>query len=123
MLLYRLFFFKQKTAYEMRMSDWSSDVCSSDLTVQPAMLVHDFRAWAQPQVKGIAQHDLRVDVLELVRHHGLDAAVGTHGHEDRGLDDAMVQCELAATRGTVGLKHRELVSGHGSGFSMNMASP
>src|SRR3546814_4532839 len=28
-----LFFFKQKTAYEMRISDWSSDVCSSDLFV------------------------------------------------------------------------------------------
>src|SRR3546814_4947249 len=27
------FFFKQKTAYEMRISDWSSDVCSSDLPV------------------------------------------------------------------------------------------
>src|SRR3546814_3451266 len=30
-LLYFIFFFKQKTAYEMRISDWSSDVCSSDL--------------------------------------------------------------------------------------------
>src|SRR3546814_2649567 len=30
---YVLFFFKQKTAYEMRISDWSSDVCSSDLTI------------------------------------------------------------------------------------------
>src|SRR3546814_12181374 len=29
-------FFKQKTAYEMRISDWSSDVCSSDLEVAPA---------------------------------------------------------------------------------------
>src|SRR3546814_10880973 len=29
--LYCFFFFKQKTAYEMRISDWSSDVCSSDL--------------------------------------------------------------------------------------------
>src|SRR3546814_5023250 len=28
------FFFKQKTAYEMRISDWSSDVCSSDLIVK-----------------------------------------------------------------------------------------
>src|SRR3546814_5449086 len=28
---YAFFFFKQKTAYEMRISDWSSDVCSSDL--------------------------------------------------------------------------------------------
>src|SRR3546814_12981073 len=27
------FFFKQKTAYEMRISDWSSDVCSSDLRI------------------------------------------------------------------------------------------
>src|SRR3546814_6052496 len=28
------FFFKQKTAYEMRISDWSSDVCSSDLRLE-----------------------------------------------------------------------------------------
>src|SRR3546814_8865855 len=32
------FFFKQKTAYEMRISDWSSDVCSSDLKLLPAPL-------------------------------------------------------------------------------------
>src|SRR3546814_5634703 len=30
-----VFFFKQKTAYEMRISDWSSDVCSSDLSQIP----------------------------------------------------------------------------------------
>src|SRR3546814_1129071 len=35
MLFGFFFFFKQKTAYEMRISDWSSDVCSSDL-VHPA---------------------------------------------------------------------------------------
>src|SRR3546814_9032829 len=29
------FFFKQKTAYDMRISDWSSDVCSSDLRIGP----------------------------------------------------------------------------------------
>src|SRR3546814_14222945 len=29
-----VFFFKQKTAYELRISDWSSDVCSSDLFLQ-----------------------------------------------------------------------------------------
>src|SRR3546814_959485 len=28
-----IFFFKQKTAYELRISDWSSDVCSSDLSI------------------------------------------------------------------------------------------
>src|SRR3546814_1623383 len=31
-IFFWFFFFKQKTAYEMRISDWSSDVCSSDLT-------------------------------------------------------------------------------------------
>src|SRR3546814_4630447 len=31
------FFFKQKTAYEMRISDWSSDVCSSDLLADPGL--------------------------------------------------------------------------------------
>src|SRR3546814_5129008 len=31
---YFFFFFKQKTAYEMRISDWSSDVCSSDLAIE-----------------------------------------------------------------------------------------
>src|SRR3546814_7231490 len=43
---YSFFFFKHKTAYEMRISDWSSDVCSSDLKraedggldLRPAML-------------------------------------------------------------------------------------
>src|SRR3546814_3333750 len=40
------FFFKQKTAYEMRISDWSSDVCSSDLARlpghrQPDLPVHE----------------------------------------------------------------------------------
>src|SRR3546814_5921561 len=34
------FFFKQKTAYEMRISDWSSDVCSSDLLI-PWECLHD----------------------------------------------------------------------------------
>src|SRR3546814_1099115 len=32
MIVDYVFFFKQKTAYELRISDWSSDVCSSDLT-------------------------------------------------------------------------------------------
>src|SRR3546814_17836223 len=36
----RFFFFKQKTAYEMRISDWSSDVCSSDLHRQHPLRRH-----------------------------------------------------------------------------------
>src|SRR3546814_10175873 len=40
-----MFFFKQKTAYEMRISDWSSDVCSSDLrlVVEPDFAVRQMR--------------------------------------------------------------------------------
>src|SRR3546814_2245622 len=34
-LVVTMLFFKQKTAYEMRISDWSSDVCSSDLGYKP----------------------------------------------------------------------------------------
>src|SRR3546814_196684 len=37
------FFFKQKTAYEMRISDWSSDVCSSDLDVDSRFTTDDDR--------------------------------------------------------------------------------
>src|SRR3546814_8879520 len=36
------FFFKQKTAYEMRISDWSSDVCSSDLRTGEMWAVRDY---------------------------------------------------------------------------------
>src|SRR3546814_2954823 len=36
-----VFFFKQKTAYEMRISDWSSDVCSSDLLCRRAKGGHE----------------------------------------------------------------------------------
>src|SRR3546814_7890631 len=37
--MFFFFFFKQKTAYEMRMSDWSSDVCSSDLLPGIALVI------------------------------------------------------------------------------------
>src|SRR3546814_6105668 len=40
------FFFKQKTAYEMRISDWSSDVCSSDL-----IIVNRSRAGRKPSLQ------------------------------------------------------------------------
>src|SRR3546814_4579737 len=41
-LLYWVFFFKQKTAYEMSISDWSSDVCSSDLKAQQVFGGHGY---------------------------------------------------------------------------------
>src|SRR3546814_10403520 len=42
-----LFFFKQKTAYEMRISDWSSDVCSSDLPDPELSLARITRPYSQ----------------------------------------------------------------------------
>src|SRR3546814_7872495 len=42
------FFFKQKTAYEMRISDWSSDVCSSDLPAQAVLTGDVDVAFAAP---------------------------------------------------------------------------
>src|SRR3546814_4163952 len=51
------FFFKQKTAYEMRISDWSSDVCSSDLTVRrsrivPVRAVHQYSSQLPSRFQG-----------------------------------------------------------------------
>src|SRR3546814_4341026 len=42
------FFFKQKTAYEMRISDWSSDVCSSDLHLDVGFIQAPARIKATP---------------------------------------------------------------------------
>src|SRR3546814_6281876 len=50
MLLCYFFFFKQKSAYEMRISDWSSYVCSSDLTLVAAYLerLGEIDIWMTP---------------------------------------------------------------------------
>src|SRR3546814_4027772 len=49
-----LFFFKQKTAYELRISDWSSDVCSSDLVAlaQFHASAHDMHSFAVIETAG-----------------------------------------------------------------------
>src|SRR3546814_2264589 len=65
------FFFKQKTAYEMRISDWSSDVCSSDL------------------IAAGSQHQQRLAVqrraAEQVRHHVvIGRAAGGEDHRSWG---------------------------------------
>src|SRR3546814_19832580 len=65
------FFFKQKTAYEMRISDWSSDVCSSDLDVPDRVLAGRHAA----------------DVV--VQRHGLRFAVALGGSESQELGAAL----------------------------------
>src|SRR3546814_9713236 len=79
------FFFKQKTAYEMRISDWSSDVCSSDLVqhraTQSHLLAAEFAEGyrgdelatedAAVMVEGLAGVAVEVEVGVGVFHRGL----------------------------------------------------
>src|SRR3546814_297427 len=64
------FFFKQKTAYELRISDWSSDVCSSDLLAGQALIGVDQGNLSALQVRDVAgahaaqQLDLLLDDLD-----------------------------------------------------------
>src|SRR3546814_10648204 len=53
MCLFVFFFFKQKTAYEMRISDWSSDVCSSDLRPEAAQAYREYIESQGFDTKGI----------------------------------------------------------------------
>src|SRR3546814_13833420 len=73
MCVYFFFFFKQKTAYEMRISDWSSDVCSSDLQTGrcyeathpgPEQVV---RAHHPP--RAIGDRDREIVVIERLEQH------------------------------------------------------
>src|SRR3546814_16808143 len=65
-----VFFFKQKTAYEMRISDWSSDVCSSDLS--PCQFFSDMRRiWNAPQAA----------------FHRIEAGIDRHVHARQHVDE------------------------------------
>src|SRR3546814_6947021 len=73
----RVFFFKHKTAYDVRISDWSSDVCSSDLELE----AHGERgSVAGPDERGaelVDRHPHLLDRIEAERAQGRDSA----GHE------------------------------------------
>src|SRR3546814_9446356 len=62
LLFFVFFFFKQKTAYEMRISDWSSDVCSSDLLTIDGVSVYPLRdlapLYADYLVREVSTQDL-----------------------------------------------------------------
>src|SRR3546814_2693478 len=84
------FFFKQKTAYEMRISDWSSDVCSSDLVEQleiiEAQHVHQPRGASlilgevEPAVElPLRLADGRLDARNTVLDQGNVTAFGHEG--------------------------------------------
>src|SRR3546814_3374370 len=59
-LLVCIFFLKQKTAYEMRISDWSSDVCSSDLALGKANITVNKNAVPNDPQKPFVTSGLRI---------------------------------------------------------------
>src|SRR3546814_11788907 len=81
-LLFSFFFFKQKTAYEMRISDWSSDVCSSDLhrdRIAGAVVDDNHRLGARQHRElflGGERTDATIDQRDLAEQ----AQVGHTGH-------------------------------------------
>src|SRR3546814_4606315 len=81
-----IFIFKQKTAYEMRISDWSSDVCSSDLAPRTRDRLQPFAEFAVQAVEqGLAPPG--VDRPH-VAHVPCEMAVADEGGE-RGLGDGV----------------------------------
>src|SRR3546814_5046859 len=88
------FFFKQKTAYELRISDWSSDVCSSDL-VEGRVLAH------QDDVHGGEVDHLRP------AHGGVIAALAPYRHRARpGIDPAFPEEQVAREIGRASCRER-----------------
>src|SRR3546814_6137740 len=72
-------FFKQKTAYEMRISDWSSDVCSSDLLAQGVIGLPRMALGAVVRERHLAEAD--------PRHHPADEA-RLFGQRQQGIERA-----------------------------------
>src|SRR3546814_8178302 len=72
------FFFKQKTAYEMRISDWSSDVCSSDLLHAALGGGHQGHPAGRP-VDEHAEVELARDVAAFLDVEALDLLAGRAG--------------------------------------------
>src|SRR3546814_5604823 len=78
LFLFSFFFFKQKTAYEMRISDWSSDVCSSDLCQQ-----YQNRHRSEPEHIGQAEPALGNGVVSQRRPDADDGNDAQQGQRKR----------------------------------------
>src|SRR3546814_12125130 len=77
------FFFKQKTAYEMRISDWSSDVCSSDLVTLGiggtlSQLDDPARNHEIPEIFMIVADPVGASIVESLEHTGRPNLTGTY---------------------------------------------
>src|SRR3546814_10151522 len=86
------FFFKQKTAYEMRISDWSSDVCSSDLQYD----IH--RSWSNSRIlrRDNRRHDGKPESIGFIGKH--IAAIGQQDVEQCNLRAAQLKIGSASCR-------------------------
>src|SRR3546814_11953886 len=112
-----VFFFKQKTAYEMRISDWSSDVCSSDLNAPARHVIarrvaEALRRAPDRLVDPIAPLTLvlerRVGVLKIARQR---ARAGGDGFEHSALMLGQHLLHLAAELVAVGEDRKSVVEG------------
>src|SRR3546814_6521026 len=90
------FFFKQKTAYEMRISDWSSDVCSSDLVIvlgskgMRRMAHPSSRRGRRPADHGDTERSIRLAALTRFADQGFDATGLRDIAADAGVDVALM---------------------------------
>src|SRR3546814_6328457 len=90
--LISVFVFKQKTAYEMRISDWSSDVCSADLQ-RPRQRCQPQRQFAGKTGNGLIEKTLvgRDHIVNFARaRHIADEAIG-NSRASRSLFDVVVK--------------------------------
>src|SRR3546814_7601227 len=71
-----VFVFKQKTAYEMRNGDWSSDVCSSDLGVYPASVSERIVCACRKAISAASLRSSRRNATSRASYHRRDAAGG-----------------------------------------------
>src|SRR3546814_9644179 len=89
-----IFVFKQKTAYEMRISDWSSDVCSSDLDERQVVFERDIDKLAPSPIEQRAQ---KPTIFGTDRGEAADAARPVQPHHDRRSEERRVGKECVST--------------------------
>ena len=86
--------------------------------MQAAKTFHDVKAWPHPQMKGVAQNNLRAHFFEAARHHAFHGAIGAHRHEDGRLNHAVVQGQLASSRVAVRVCFQEFKLKHASFYAL-----
>src|SRR3546814_4774610 len=96
------FFFKQKTAYEMRISDWSSDVCSSDLASKLAADNDDLLGSLTLMVCVLHPQQNDIEAGSLISEHGMKLA--RRRAEKAGIIDrkSVVQGKSVSVRVNIG---------------------